>query len=259
MMGLLFLLGTKFSDNAGALLMQCVILAGGLGTRIRSLYPTIPKAMIPVAGWPFIHWQLKWLKEQGSSSIVLSVGYRAETIREFVGDGSAWGLKVRYVLEDPEDLRGTGGALRLAAEQGVLEDVIAVFYGDSLLNVSLRTVLAAFEDRRAVAMMTVLRNKNRWEASNAQVSTRKVIRYTKEDPDRVGFEFVDYGLSCLQVHVIQEFVPPEGYCDIGKIYGRLASHGLLDAYEVVERFYEIGSSKGLRELKDYLTGSDSSL
>src|SRR5438045_911304 len=102
--------------------MQCAILAGGLGTRIRSLTgDAIPKALIPVAGRPFVDRQLEWLARGGVTSVVFCIGHLGAQLRDFTGDGSRWGLEVRYADEGAA-LRGTGGALRLAADQGALEE-----------------------------------------------------------------------------------------------------------------------------------------
>src|SRR4029079_15085067 len=87
--------------------MQCVILAGGRATRMRPLTDSIPKALIPAAGRPFIDHQLDWLAGHGVTDIVLSVGYRGDAIRAHVGDGGRHGLRVRYVDE--------GGPLRRTA------------------------------------------------------------------------------------------------------------------------------------------------
>ena len=109
--------------------LQCVILAGGLGTRMRPLTDTIPKALVPVLGVPFVDWQLAHLAAQGIDRVVLSVGYRGEMLREHLGDGYRFGVQVTWVDEGCE-LRGTGGALRLALDEGLLEDDFFVLYGE---------------------------------------------------------------------------------------------------------------------------------
>src|SRR5260370_30969594 len=89
--------------------MQCVILAGGLGTRMRPLTTRVPKALIPVADTPFAHYQLAWLARHGVTEVVYSIAVLGEMIREDVGDGNRWGLAVSYV-EDGKEPAGTGGA-----------------------------------------------------------------------------------------------------------------------------------------------------
>src|SRR6516165_3041918 len=112
--------------------MECVILAGGLGTRMRERGGDLPKAMIPVLGKPFLFYQLEWLARQGVHRVVLSIGYRGKRISEAVADGSQFGLSVAY-SDEGDVLRGTGGALRLAADLGLLSQSFFVLYGDSYL------------------------------------------------------------------------------------------------------------------------------
>ena len=99
--------------------MQCVILAGGLATRMRPLTDVIPKALIPAEGKPFVDHQLAWLAGHGVTDVVLSIGYRGDLLRDHVGDGGRFGVRVRYVDERTE-LRGTAVALRLAFAEGAL-------------------------------------------------------------------------------------------------------------------------------------------
>ncbi len=110
--------------------MQTVILVGGLATRLRPLTETLPKAMLPVCGRPFLEYQIDLLRKSGMTKILLCVGYRGEEIEKHFGDGSRFGVRLSYSWER-EMLLGTGGALRNAAPQ--LEDEFLVLYGDSFL------------------------------------------------------------------------------------------------------------------------------
>src|SRR5947208_4524571 len=108
--------------------LQCVVLAGGLGTRMRPFTESCPKTMLPVAGRPFAEHQLEFLIRGGVRDVVYLIGYRGETIRDHFGDGGKWGVRVRYVDEGAR-LRGTGGALRLALHRGVLASSFLLLYG----------------------------------------------------------------------------------------------------------------------------------
>ncbi len=228
--------------------MQCLILAGGLGTRMRAHDPTVPKAMLPVAGRPFVHWQLSWLTDQGVDHVVLSTGHLGHQIRAFVGDGAAWHLAVTYV-EDGDSLRGTGGAVRLAVDQGALGDSFFVLYGDSYLQVALPEVQAAYEVVGLPALMTVYENDGRWDASNAVCADNVVVQYEKGCPDPPhDMLFIDYGLSVLQADVVRELIPPGERHDLAAFFTTLSGQGRLGAFVATERFYEIGSPDGLAEL-----------
>jgi NDP-sugar pyrophosphorylase family protein len=226
---------------------QCVILAGGLASRLGERTGNLPKALIPVAGRPFTELQLEWLASQRVRDVVYCIGYRGDKIRAHVGDGSQWKLAVRYV-DEGTDLRGTGGALRLALDEGVLAESFAVLYGDSYLSLDLDDVFAAFRNSGLPALMTVLRNNGRWDRSNADFDGARVTRYAK---DEEGFEWIDYGVSVLARAVVQE-IPPGETVDLADVLGMLAREGNLAGYAATERFYEIGSAEGLAELERFL-------
>jgi NDP-sugar pyrophosphorylase family protein len=234
--------------------LQCVILAGGRGTRMRPLTDTIPKALVPVLGAPFAGWQLSWLAGHGVNRATFSVGYKAEMIRAYVGDGSRWSLEVDYV-DEGEDLRGTAGALRLALDQSALDESFFLLYGDSFLPVDMRVVKAAWDDAGLPALMTVMRNRNRWDASNVIYRGGRVMLYDKHRPaDRVQeMQWIDYGLSVLTCQVIEARVPSGAVADIADVLRDVSIDGDLAGFEVDQRFYEVGSQKGLNDLEDYLT------
>src|SRR6516162_7386838 len=93
--------------------LPAVILAGGLGVRLRSAYAAGPKSMAPIGKRPFIDYLLSWLQTQGVGDVILCVGYKRSHIQRFVGRGSKWGMRVRYSVE--KKLLGTGGAVKQGA------------------------------------------------------------------------------------------------------------------------------------------------
>jgi NDP-sugar pyrophosphorylase family protein len=233
-------------------MLQCVVLAGGLGTRMLPLTATAPKAMLEVAGRPFVSHQLELLQSNGIRDVVFCIGTLGEMIRDYVGDGRRWNMDVRY-SDDGERLLGTGGALRRAADGGLLREDFLVVYGDSYLPIEFGPVVDAFAVSGAPAMMTVLRNKGRWDTSNAACSDKWVTYYGKgAAPENVSLEWIDYGLGALRREVIETRVPAAETVDLADVYHRLSLEGLLAAYPVERRFYEVGSVEGLRELESFL-------
>src|SRR5439155_16903061 len=186
-------------------------------------------------------WQLHRLAAQGVDRVVYSVGYRGEMLRDHVGDGSRYGLRVTWVDEGSE-LRGTGGALRLALDRGALDDAFFVLYGDSYLPVCMSEVERAWGGSGARGLMTVMRNEGRWVASNVVFADGRVIVYDKSRPRELRAEmlWIDYGLSILTRPVIEELVPSEGSADLADTFRRLSLAGSLAGLEVRERFYEAG-------------------
>jgi NDP-sugar pyrophosphorylase family protein len=233
--------------------MQVVVLAGGLGQRMRPVTESLPKYLIEVADRPFADHQLAWLARDGITRVVLCVGHLGELVRDHVGDGSRWGLHVDYVDEGAR-LMGTGGALRLAHDSDVLEREFGVLYGDSYLELDLASVFADFRARRPPALMCTLRNEGRWDASNAAVADGWVRRYEKgvDDPAGEGLDQIDYGFSVMHRDVIADEIPPGEVVDLADVYSTLAAQGRLAAHEVDERFYEVGSAAGLADLDQVL-------
>jgi len=232
--------------------MQCVILAGGLGTRMRPLTDSVPKVLLPVGGVPFAHHQLAYLASQGVSNVVYSIGHQGHQVRSFVGDGAQWGLSVVY-LEDGPSLLGTAGALRKGVDQGLIRSPFLTLYGDSFLPVDYREVVAGFVRSEAPALMTVYRNRGAWDRSNVVFDGERVLLYDKRpDAPRTEMEYIDYGLSVLTVEPLLRLVPYATAADLADVFHRLSLAGHLAGHAVEERFYEIGSPSGLADLEDHL-------
>ena len=228
-------------------MLPVAILAGGLATRLRPITQTIPKALIEVAGRPFVAHQLQYLRQQGVTSVTLCIGYLGEMIQDYVGDGSHWGLKVTYSPDGPV-LLGTGGALKQALP--MLGENFFVLYGDSYLPINYVAVQKAFIDSNQLGLMTVLKIKNQWDRSNVQFELGKLIEYNKEviNPE---MHYIDYGLGALQASVLGHYPDGEPF-DLSKVYNELSKKQQLAGYEVFDRFYEIGSIQGIADTQTYL-------
>ncbi len=225
--------------------MQVVILAGGLGTRLALRTQDLPKALVPVAGKPFLTWQLDAIARCGFREVVLCIGHRGAAIREFLGDGSAFGVTVAY-SEDGPTLRGTGGALRHALH--LLSPTFLVTYGDSYLPFDYAAPLRDLEAHpAALGTMSVFQNDDAWDISNAEVLGERVLRYQKGGRDAL-LRHIDYGALALRRSVIAAR-PAALTFGLDELQAELARAGQLRAYEAPERFYEVGSELGLRDLE----------
>jgi NDP-sugar pyrophosphorylase family protein len=229
--------------------MQCVILAGGLGTRMRPLTDKLPKTLLPVHRTPFAHHQLSWLADHGVTNVVYSIAVLGEMVEAAVGDGSQWDLHVDYVRDGAEPL-GTGGALRRVLDAGVLEPKFLVLYGDSFLPFDFRDLFAAFESQDRPAMMAVFANQGRYDQSNVVFADGVVRRYEK-GVVRPDMTHIDYGVAALDRAVVEQ-IPPGERSDLATLYHHLSVSGRLAAFEVFERFYEIGSPAGLADFEEWL-------
>lgn len=223
-------------------MLPVAILAGGVAIRLRPITETIPKSVVDVAGKPFVVRQLNYLRHQGVTRVVLCVGYLGEQVEAVVGDGSAYGLEVRYSWDGPT-LLGTGGAIKQALPK--LGQQFFVFYGDSYLPVDFQAVERDFLSSGKPALMTVLRNADRWDKSNVEFESGNIVEYNKGAP-RPEMAHIDYGLGVLSAAVLEDMPPNEPF-DLADVYHDLSLRGELAGHEVFERFYEIGSHKGLEE------------
>lgn len=226
------------------------ILAGGVATRLWPITQTIPKSLVDVAGRPFIARQLDYLREQGITSVVLCVGHLGEQVEEVVGDGSAFGLDVRYSWDGPRKL-GTGGALKRALP--LLGKEFFVFYGDSYLPVDFQEVERDYFAQSKPALMTVLRNSDRWDRSNVSFHDGVITEYNKQPSPTM--EHIDYGLGVLSASALANTPVNEPF-DLADIYHDLSLRGLLAGHEVFRRFYEIGSHAGLKDTIKFFEHSE---
>jgi NDP-sugar pyrophosphorylase family protein len=219
------------------------ILAGGLATRLRPTTEKIPKALIEIAGQPFLAHQLRLLQSAGIRKIVLCVGYRGEMIEREFQDGSGSGLKLSYSYDGPE-LLGTGGALKKALP--LLAKNFLVLYGDSYLPIDYAEPARAFLASGKLGLMTVFRNDGRWDTSNVSFADGVIRSYDKKQ-QTPGLRYIDYGLGGLSAEALSDWADHKAF-DLADVYRALIARNELAGYEVKQRFYEIGSPEGLTEL-----------
>ena len=228
-------------------MLPVAILAGGLATRLRPVTEKIPKALVEINGEPFLAHQMRLLHTAGIRRVVLCVGYLAEMIEEYAGDGRRFGMEIRYSPDGPT-LRGTAGAIAQAVP--LLGDGFFVLYGDSYLPCNYAAVERAFLESSQTALMTVYPNRGQWDTSNVRFENGRLLAYSKRNrtPEMLH---IDYGLGAFHARAFGS-IPREGAYDLADLYTQLLASGELAGYEVGERFYETGSFQGIEELSSYL-------
>lgn len=226
---------------------QLVLLAGGKATRLRPVTETIPKSMLEVAGKPFIAHQLELVQKNAIEKVLICASFLGEQIENYVGDGSNFGLSVEYSF-DGDELLGTGGAINKAKVK--LDEQFFVMYGDSYLNTDFEIINEYFFAQSKPALMTVYRNKGKWDSSNVLYENGRLLKYDKVNRT-TDMKHIDYGLGILSKQVFDEY-DDKSVFDLAEVYGNLLEKGLLIGYEVKERFYEIGSFAGLEETDKFL-------
>lgn len=239
-------LSSAFSPPPSA--FPVALLAGGLATRLRPVTEKIPKLLVEVAGEPFFTHQLRLLKQNGLTRIVLCVGHLGEMIVDRYGDGARWGVSLDYSFDGPQ-LLGTGGALIRALPK--LGDAFYVLYGDSYLPIDYRAVGRSFAASGKLGLMTVFENRGAYDASNVWFEDGRIRLYSKKEKSP-QMKHIDYGLGVFRAAAFAD-QPREAVVDLAAVQSDLCARGELAGYEMPERFYEIGSPAGLKELDALLS------
>lgn len=228
-------------------MLPVAILAGGLATRLRPATEKIPKSLLEVNGEPFIAHQLRLLRANGVSRVVLCAGFLGEMIRDVVQDGRRFGLQVEYSFDGPV-LLGTAGALKQALPK--LGDAFLTLYGDSYLLCDYAAVAAEFVASAKQALMTVFRNEGQWDTSNVEFANGRILAYSKKERTP-RMKHIDYGLGGFTAKAFER-VPAGQAFDLADLYGKILADCELAGIEISQRFYEIGSPAGLQETSRFI-------
>ena len=214
------------------------VLCGGLGTRLGELTRDLPKPMIEIGGRPYLERVLDSFAERHFYDFVLLTGYRSEVIEAHFGDGSEFGINIRYSRE--HEPLGTGGAIREA--RSLFGERFLMTYAD---------VLRRFDYDRFVQQHrgNCLAVYPRFLTGNVDLDGGRVVRFDKRAPE---LPYIDAGFSVMQQSAI-DILPTEGACSFEEIvFSGLAQHGELEG-EIVDRdFFDIGTPEELARTRDAL-------
>jgi mannose-1-phosphate guanylyltransferase len=212
--------------------MQALILAGGEGTRLRPLTTTVPKPVVPLVDRPFIRFMLDWLAGHGVTDIVMSCGHLASGVRNVLGDGSAFGMRLRYV-EEPRPL-GTGGALKYA--EPLLEDGFLMLNGDVLTDIDLKAQIAQHErtGARATLALTPVEDPSSYGLVRTRDDGEVTEFVEKPSPDQIDTRNISAGAYVLDRSVLDLLEADEPASIERDVFPRLVGEGLFgyasDAY-----------------------------
>ena len=228
--------------------MQALILAGGLGTRLRPITDTIPKPMVTVLGRPFLYHQLELLRGSGITDIVLSVGYLGEKIRDYFGDGSSMGVRIRYSFEDKP--MGTGGGLRAAG--GLLEKEFFVVYGDSYLPVDYGEIELYFRASGKTGLIVAYDNsEDTTVPCNVSMDSNRLVTKYRKNSSGGDCTLVEAGVLAFRKKVIAML--PDGPASMEEaLFPALIERGELACFVTHQRFFDIGSPGRLMRFQGYL-------
>ncbi len=226
--------------------MQVVILAGGKGTRLYPLTYDMPKPMVLVKGKPFLEYLLEVIKSNGLKKIIFLVGYLGDKIEEYFGNGAAIGFNIEYSYE--KNLLGTAGALKNAENK--LEDEFLLINGDTLLPINYQELIKYFHASWKTAVMAAYKGTAGGKNNIFMGERNIVLGYNKSNSE--GMTHIDAGVLIFKKEILD--IIPEGiFCSLEKeIFAKLIEKKELLAYPTDKKFYDMGSFKGLEDIKEVL-------
>jgi len=232
------------------MIKEAIILAGGLGTRLRSVVSSVPKCMAPVAGNPFLHFVIEFLLEQGIDKIVFSVGYKSEAIIKYVNEQYPK-LNAQFSIE--EEPLGTGGAVKLACSKATEKNVL-IMNGDTLFKIDVQNLMAFHTTHGADCTLTLkpMQHFNRYGVVELNNDNR--IASFKEK-QQYEFGLINGGIYALNVAgFLQEALPQkfsfekdylEQYFEKRKMYGDVQDKYFIDI-GIPEDFERAQTELGVR-------------
>ncbi|MEM1620104.1 MAG: nucleotidyltransferase family protein [Fervidicoccaceae archaeon] len=228
--------------------MLALIYAGGLGKRLRPLTDAIPKPMIRVGGKPILQWQLEHLRRHDVRRILLLVGYKAEAIEKYFGDGSAFGVEIKYSRE--EEPLGTAGSLAKALEL-VNTEKFLLLNGDIITNIDVRKLLEALDNEpKAGASIAAVELPSPFGV--LQIDESGLVRGFVEKP-RLKDVWINAGLYAMRKSVVEGLCPRRG--DVERtLLPALAEEGRLVAVRYPGALWKsIDSFKDLEEAEELVS------
>lgn len=230
-----------------------MILAGGLGTRLRGVYSG-PKCLAPVAGRPFLDYVLRWLASQSVRNVVVCVGYKRSSVERYVGAGRQWGLRVAYSRE--ERLLGTGGALK-KAEKLISGYRMLVINGDTLAQVDLNELIAFHTSRRALATLALTRVRDSGRYGLVRVDRQERIRAFMEKNQKRGASerdrLINAGVYVLEKKALDRIRTQTPASLERDVFPRLTESGKICGFVSNGHFIDIGIPEDFRRAQSELS------
>jgi D-glycero-D-manno-heptose 1,7-bisphosphate phosphatase len=219
---------------------QAVILAGGLGTRLRPITDTIPKPMIPFHGKPFLEYIIEMLIEQGFVKIILLLGYLPEKVTEYFGNGAKWGIKIKYSITDINDDTG----LRLKKAKHLFENEFMLLYCDNYWPMNFNKMLAVYKANDVDALVTVYKNLDGYTKNNLQINENGFIEVYDKTRQAENLQGVDIGFFILKKSIVD--LIPDGNFNFEKtVLPQLIKNKKIITFVTEHRYYSVGSHERL--------------
>ncbi|HET6881188.1 MAG TPA: nucleotidyltransferase family protein [Pirellulales bacterium] len=227
-----------------------VVLAGGLGTRIRHLYPDLPKPMAPVAGAPFVEWVVRYLQGQGVTQFVVSLGHLAEVAEEYFATRSEQGCRIRTVLE-PTPL-GTGGALAFAAQAAdPSTEIFVMVNGDSLVLADLSSAWQLLADDTIDGVVIALDVADASRYGRLDVAgDGRLLKFAEKQP---GAGLINAGVYLLRRRLVERFSRQRPLSIERDVFPALLAGGArLQVERCQAPFLDIGTPETIAQADEFI-------
>lgn len=226
--------------------IQAVILAGGLGTRLRPYTLLVPKPMLPVGPRPILEHIILWLKKNGITEVIITTGYLGKTIQDYFEGGKDWRVKIQYAAS-PHPL-GIAGQLK-SAESKLRESFVCV-YGDAILEMDLNRLIQFHSAHSALATVALMKYSTNLKYGFLETDKSGVITQWREKPEISGY--INVGCYVMQKAFLR-FIPPNQMYGMREAFEEAMKHGKVYGLKVNGRFTDIGDTKSYREANDEFT------
>ena len=224
--------------------IQAVILAGGLGTRLRPYTFMLPKPMLPVGEKPIIQHIIDWVREAGIGEVIISTGYLGRIIEEYFRDGSEHGVRITYATS-PNPL-GTAGQLK-AAERKIRGRFLCL-YGDALLKFDLQQLLDFHQSHHAIATITLMKYITELRYGFLETDDRGRLTEWKEKPKVTGY--INVGCYVMEKRFLS-YMPPNTMFGMDTAFELARKAGEMVCGAKVEgEFLDIGDRKSYKDAND---------
>jgi len=214
-----------------------------MGTRLRPYTFLVPKPMLPVGPKPILEHILEWLKQNGITDVIVSVGYLGKMIQDHFRNGREWGMRIEYIAAPP---LGTAGQLKAA--EGKIRGRFVCLYGDALLEMSLREVIDFHAKHKALATMALMKYSTELKYGFMDTDKQGLLTGWREKPTVSGY--INVGCFVMEKRFL-DYIPRGKMFGMDQAWGKAMNSGAkVYGVRVEGRFTDIGDRKAYREAND---------
>lgn len=230
------------------MVIPCFILAGGKGTRLRPATYKIPKPLLKVGNKPMINHTMHFLKKNGITDIFLSIGYLKDLMKAYIGSGSKFGVKIKYIEESKE--MGTGGALALARDK--LKTSFVIINSDELTNMDLNELYKVHKKNKALVTLGLSEVEDPSKFGVVKMDKDKIIQFIeKPEKGKEPSNLVNMGICIAEPEVISMI--PKGFVSLERqIFPKIVKMGKMYGYKIKGYWQTIGTHSDLKKARNFL-------